>query len=402
MTSSAEVMSNHPYNYNPQQTQSQQQMEEPQPTNEFGKSFCQGHPSKQEKRRYDDNHIVELNRIISGFGVVNHNLGSNSNHNGSNTAANGSGIDSVHSGQYSCLGDVTSYHERLKVPPMSSVGGDADVDEEKDEMYMDVEDDDAPMDMNSSSPSTLLHKRSASTIYQEDGRFTKKSNLVQFPKYSSHALASSPNGTVMENSSLTELNGGELRHSLSAPSLAATSTTSDASSQLSQISDSSQGSNSSSISAATDSNDRLDTFLDGGSLHCDSSTRNIGNNVNIPKRNSYSTGNLFQLSLTADAVSGKPARRRRVSLSKSVSIVPIPSRSEYPDVVKQRLWSNPLEMYQNAARNSIEFAYEGWNWRSVYDDEAMIYVADNGDGEMVHPIHFYLKNTGVDMENLSE
>lgn len=48
------------------------------------------------------------------------------------------------------------------------------------------------------------------------------------------------------------------------------------------------------------------------------------------------------------------------------------------------MWSSATELYQNAARNSLEFAAEGWNWRTVTDDEHMI-VAPSG--ERIHPIH---------------
>ena len=99
-------------------------------------------------------------------------------------------------------------------------------------------------------------------------------------------------------------------------------------------------------------------------------------------------GNLCELG--GDTVITPTVSKRRVSLADSVSVVPIPSRCEYPDVVRCRLWSNPLEMYQNAARNSIEFAYEGWDWRAVYEDDAMCVCSQSG--ELIHPIHIYLNS----------
>jgi len=106
-------------------------------------------------------------------------------------------------------------------------------------------------------------------------------------------------------------------------------------------------------------------------------------------KSSFSTGNLCQLSDGSTVIVRKNRKRsRRVSIDRAVSVMPIPSRGEYPELVRERLWSNPLEMYQNAARNSIEFAAEGWDWRKVYEDENM-YVCSQS-GELIHPIHYYL------------
>jgi hypothetical protein len=61
-------------------------------------------------------------------------------------------------------------------------------------------------------------------------------------------------------------------------------------------------------------------------------------------------------------------------------------RNEYSKRVRSRLWSTALEIHQNAARNTIEFAAEGWDWRSVAEDESM-YVCV-ATGELVHPVHY--------------
>lgn len=64
--------------------------------------------------------------------------------------------------------------------------------------------------------------------------------------------------------------------------------------------------------------------------------------------------------------------------------MPIPMRSEYSNLDKERIWSSANDLYRNAVRNSIEFAAEGWNWRTVADDEQMI---QSPSGERIHPIH---------------
>ncbi|KAL7465210.1 hypothetical protein ACHAXS_005540 [Conticribra weissflogii] len=77
--------------------------------------------------------------------------------------------------------------------------------------------------------------------------------------------------------------------------------------------------------------------------------------------------------------------KRRVTLRDDVAVIPIPMRTEYPDAIRARIWSSAVELYENAARNSIEFAAEGWNWRTVTDDE---YMVQSASGERIHPIHF--------------
>lgn len=73
-----------------------------------------------------------------------------------------------------------------------------------------------------------------------------------------------------------------------------------------------------------------------------------------------------------------------VSFHPSVKVHTIPTRTAYSDRIRGALWTHPLEMQQNAARNSLEFAAEGWDWRQVADDEDMVVCR----GERIHPIHF--------------
>jgi len=54
-------------------------------------------------------------------------------------------------------------------------------------------------------------------------------------------------------------------------------------------------------------------------------------------------------------------------------------------MVREKLWSSSAELCANAARNSVEFASEGWNWRSVIEDEGML--VHQSSGELIHPIH---------------
>jgi hypothetical protein len=94
----------------------------------------------------------------------------------------------------------------------------------------------------------------------------------------------------------------------------------------------------------------------------------------------------------------KAKKQKKVSVNKVVTVVPIPSRAEYCCATRQKIWSTSAELYANAARNTVEFASEGWNWRNVLEEDQMLVHQNNG--EYIHPIH--LQNVITCMSQASE
>eukprot|EP00547_Thalassionema_nitzschioides_P008772 CAMPEP_0194225972 /NCGR_PEP_ID=MMETSP0156-20130528/40832_1 /TAXON_ID=33649 /ORGANISM="Thalassionema nitzschioides, Strain L26-B" /LENGTH=201 /DNA_ID=CAMNT_0038958137 /DNA_START=75 /DNA_END=680 /DNA_ORIENTATION=+ len=85
------------------------------------------------------------------------------------------------------------------------------------------------------------------------------------------------------------------------------------------------------------------------------------------------------------AAAAKKKKSTRIAFDDDVSVIPIPMRNEYSERIKSRIWSNRYELQENAQRNAMEFAAEGWNWRNVTEDEGM-YIC-SASGELVHPVH---------------
>jgi hypothetical protein len=88
------------------------------------------------------------------------------------------------------------------------------------------------------------------------------------------------------------------------------------------------------------------------------------------------------------------SRRTRIQFNNDVKVVQIPSRHEYSNRIKKFLWSNGNEISENAERNRVEYASEGWDWHTVLEDDEM-YV-DANTGELVHPCWFEFDEDAMD------
>jgi len=80
-----------------------------------------------------------------------------------------------------------------------------------------------------------------------------------------------------------------------------------------------------------------------------------------------------------------PKPDSRIQFNSVVESMPIPSHQDYSDRVKRLLWSNNMEIKENAQRNAREFAFEGWSPQYVLEEDQM--YLDVGSMEFIHPVH---------------
>lgn len=112
------------------------------------------------------------------------------------------------------------------------------------------------------------------------------------------------------------------------------------------------------------------------------SSDNNNNNNPSPRRSSGTTTKT-KMKRSSSASKFVKTKTTRIAFQDQVEVMPIPTRHEYSNRIKSRIWSNRYELQENAERNAVEFASEGWNWRNVTEDEGM-YIC-SVSGELVHP-----------------
>jgi hypothetical protein len=94
----------------------------------------------------------------------------------------------------------------------------------------------------------------------------------------------------------------------------------------------------------------------------------------------------FKFNNGNDIKSGK-RNNPKISFKETVDVLSIPTRYEYSPEMRSQLWSSINEINENAARNTIEFASEGWDWRNVTLDHDMCHCPTTG--QYIHPVHYY-------------
>jgi hypothetical protein len=98
-----------------------------------------------------------------------------------------------------------------------------------------------------------------------------------------------------------------------------------------------------------------------------------------------SSSNNTTSSSTANTTTASTKRRRGITFHDQVTVVPIPKRDEYSRRIRDRIWVNARDLQTQVARNTLEFASEGWEWKNCFEDDEMYVCAESG--EKVHPVH---------------
>jgi len=99
----------------------------------------------------------------------------------------------------------------------------------------------------------------------------------------------------------------------------------------------------------------------------------------------YSQEESVSTTTTTNSTETTEPKRRGISFDESVNVVPIPMRTDYSKRMRDRMFHDKKDLETMAARNSIEFAAEGWDWRTVTEEDGMYTCSVTGT--KVHPIH---------------
>ena len=84
----------------------------------------------------------------------------------------------------------------------------------------------------------------------------------------------------------------------------------------------------------------------------------------------------------------RPQRQRRcrmITFNPVVQVWFIASHHSYSDRTKKLMWSTTNEIVSNARRNTVEFAFEGWNVHAVLEEHDMFLDPDSSS--FIHPVH---------------
>mmetsp|Transcript_36661 Transcript_36661/g.76933 ORF Transcript_36661/g.76933 Transcript_36661/m.76933 type:complete len:182 (-) Transcript_36661:219-764(-) len=78
-------------------------------------------------------------------------------------------------------------------------------------------------------------------------------------------------------------------------------------------------------------------------------------------------------------------QKKGVNFQETVTVALIPMRTEYSRRIRTKIWIDQLELSQNAERNLVEFAAEGYDWQSACTERHMYFCEETK--ELIHPVH---------------
>lgn len=127
------------------------------------------------------------------------------------------------------------------------------------------------------------------------------------------------------------------------------------------------------------------------SLKSPQDSSKLSSSVSAPKSPSPPPTINITSVISTSAYTDNSTRRSKIHFHPSVTVIPIPSHKSYAPHIHTKLFHTKDEMAMNTIRNSREFIYEGWNWRTVLEESHM--YMNKYDGSFVHPAHVVLPNS---------
>jgi hypothetical protein len=109
----------------------------------------------------------------------------------------------------------------------------------------------------------------------------------------------------------------------------------------------------------------------------------LDNNHN--REDSSSCNNNNNNNNSSQSQSQQQRNNNNVKFHSKVLVMRIPSRKQYPESMKRTMWCSMSEISRSAARNTIEFQSEGWDWRLAVEENCMYYHPKSG--QYIHPVH---------------
>ena len=88
---------------------------------------------------------------------------------------------------------------------------------------------------------------------------------------------------------------------------------------------------------------------------------------------------------SANTADEEGRERARVSFNDKVTVVLIPSHSDYCQESRRNMWGAPTENKRSIKRNKLEFAFEGFDFANVLEEKD--FVRDDKSDNRVHPVY---------------